>query len=90
METLHVDCGRCAVRGPACSDCVISVLLGMPGDRPMAVDLAGEEQAALAALAESGLVPPLRLVESTAAQDPELPPLPSPPTLPSLPNQAFR
>ncbi|MEJ5915438.1 hypothetical protein [Pseudokineococcus sp. 1T1Z-3] len=25
-----VDCERCAVRGPACSGCVVTVLLGMP------------------------------------------------------------
>ncbi len=57
-ETLHVDCDGCAVRGLACDDCVVSVLLG----RPDAVDLDASEQAALAALAASGLVPPLRLV----------------------------
>ena len=38
---------------------VVSVLLGMPGPR---VDLDGDEQQALSALAGSGLVPPLRLV----------------------------
>jgi hypothetical protein len=75
METLHVDCGRCTVRGRACSDCVISVLLGTPSDRPVSVDLVEEEQAALAALAESGLVPPLRLVERPAATEFERPPL---------------
>ena len=57
-ETLHVDCGSCAVRGLACQDCVVSVLLGAPGE----VDLDSSEQAAIAALADSGLVPPLRLV----------------------------
>ena len=59
MSTLHVDCDRCAARGPACDDCVISVLLGVPGG---ALDLDSDEQEALAALAGSGLVPPLRLV----------------------------
>lgn len=64
-----VDCDGCAVRGPACSDCVVSVLLGMPevrrdepaGARP-AEDLDEAERAAIAVLAGSGLVPPLRLV----------------------------
>lgn len=58
-ETLHVDCDSCRARGAACQDCVITVLLG-PADTT--VDLDVEEQAALAALADSGLVPPLRLV----------------------------
>ena len=59
MDVLHVDCGGCVARGPACEDCVISVLLGTPGE---AVDLDPAEQAALSALADSGLVPPLRLI----------------------------
>lgn len=58
MSVLHVDCDRCVARGPACGDCVITVLLGAPGG----MDLDHDEQAALAALAESGLVPPLRLI----------------------------
>ncbi len=59
MDTLHVDCDTCIARGPACGDCVITVLLGAP---TQGVDLNTDERAALAALAESGLVPPLRLV----------------------------
>ena len=58
MDVLHVDCDSCVARGPACEDCVISVLIGMPGR----VDLDSNEQAALSAMADSGLVPPLRLV----------------------------
>lgn len=58
-ETLHIDCGTCAARGPACDDCVVSVLLGKPD---AGIDLDVSDQAALAALAESGLVPPLRLI----------------------------
>jgi len=57
---LHVDCDSCRARGPTCGDCVITVLLGPPRD--VGVDLDADEQAALAALADSGLVPPLRLV----------------------------
>ena len=59
MDVLHVNCDSCVARGPACEDCVITVLLGSPGH---AVDLDSDEQAALTALAEQGLVPPLRLV----------------------------
>lgn len=59
MNTLHVDCDTCVARGPACGDCVITVLLG---SAPQGVDLDHDEQVALAALADSGLVPPLRLI----------------------------
>ncbi|TAK71054.1 MAG: hypothetical protein EPO13_00725 [Actinomycetota bacterium] len=51
-----IDCTTCAVRDLACDDCVVTAVLG-----PMA-DWDSTDQAALAALAESGLVPPLRLV----------------------------
>jgi hypothetical protein len=61
-STLHVDCDSCSARGPACNDCVVTVLLGLPGPR---VDLDDDEQQALSALAGSGLVPPLRLVPRT-------------------------
>lgn len=52
-----IDCDTCLARSAeACGDCVVSVLLG----GPPAMD--ADERAALDALAESGLVPPLRLV----------------------------
>lgn len=54
---MHIDCDRCEMRGLACSDCVVSVLLGHPD-----TELGGEEQQAIGVLAEAGLVPPLRLV----------------------------
>ena len=56
MNVLHVDCDRCLARGPACQDCVITVLLG---PLETSVDLDHDEQAALSALAESGMVPPV-------------------------------
>lgn len=56
-----VDCDTCQVRGPACSDCVVTVLLGMPAV-PAPVHLDEVERSALEVLASSGLVPPLRLV----------------------------
>jgi hypothetical protein len=59
MDVLHVDCDRCLARGPACEDCVITVLLGPSYG---VLDLDSDEQATLSALAEQGLVPPLRLV----------------------------
>ena len=54
-----IDCDGCAVRGVACSDCVVTVLLGAP---PEGVRLDDTERRALTALADGGLVPPLRLV----------------------------
>lgn len=62
-----IDCDACAVRDLACGDCVVTVLLGPPAAEAPSpvrhpVDLDGREQAAIAVLAESGLVPPLRLV----------------------------
>ncbi len=60
-----IDCDSCAVRGLACGDCVVTVLLGTS---PAGVELDDAEQAAISALADQGLVPPLRLV---AALTPE-------------------
>ncbi len=51
-----IDCDSCQMRGLACSDCVVSVLLA-PTPR-----LDGDQRDAIDALAEAGLVPPLRLV----------------------------
>ncbi|MBI3689030.1 MAG: hypothetical protein HY241_17130 [Actinobacteria bacterium] len=53
-----IDCERCGVRGSACRDCVITVVLGVG---PGTLELDETEQGALAVLAEGGLVPPLRL-----------------------------
>jgi hypothetical protein len=58
-----VDCDRCAVRGDACADCVITVLLGAP---PGGVRLDATEQRAIDALAAAGMVPKLRLVPADA------------------------
>jgi len=51
-----IDCDDCAVRGPGCRDCVVSVLLGVPET------LLQDERAALEVLADVGLAPRLRLV----------------------------
>ena len=49
-----IDCESCAVRGDACSDCVVSVMLGGPP-----ADVVPDEHRALGVLADFGLVPPL-------------------------------
>ena len=67
-----IDCDRCAVRGPACDDCVVGVLLGVPDPRTAgasgAVHLEAPERRALSVLADQGLVPRLRLVPRAAPQ----------------------
>jgi len=57
-----IDCERCEVRGDACSDCVVTVLLGSAPTAVEGLELDAEERAAIGVLAGSGLVPPLRLV----------------------------
>ena len=67
LEPVVVDCDRCVVRGPrACGDCVVTVLLGAP---PEGIEIDAEERDALDALADSGLVPPLRLVMPLTGPD---------------------
>jgi hypothetical protein len=61
-EPLVIDCDRCSMRGVGCDDCVVSVLLGGPPT------LDETEQHAIDVLAEAGLVPPLRMVESRPAR----------------------
>jgi hypothetical protein len=55
---LTVDCDRCQVRGDACADCVVSVLLGAPPE----IEWDEDECRAIDALVEAGMVPQLRLV----------------------------
>jgi hypothetical protein len=59
-----IDCDSCVVRGLACGDCVVSVLLGAPP----AIELDVSEQRAIDALGRAGIVPRLRLepVDKTA------------------------
>lgn len=69
MDVMLVDCTVCAVRGPACTDCVVSALLGVPDAAGDA--LAADEVRALDAMACGGLLPPLRLVHAVARIEPE-------------------
>jgi hypothetical protein len=54
-----IDCETCRVRDIACGDCVVTVLLEKSA---VSVDFDDAEHLAVGALAEQGLVPPLRLV----------------------------
>ena len=56
----RIDCDTCLVRGLACHDCVVTVLLGPPPE----LTFDDDERQALDVLADSGLVPPLRLVQA--------------------------
>lgn len=60
--TTRIDCDSCLVRGLACHDCMVTVLLGPPPE----LTFDDDERAALDALADGGLVPPLRLVQHVA------------------------
>ena len=51
-----IDCDTCTVRGDACADCVVSVMLGGPPDV-----VEPDEHRALGVLAGLGLVPPLQM-----------------------------
>ena len=55
-----IDCDRCAVRDIACSDCVVTALLRMPG---RGCEIGEAEGRALRVLADARLVSPLRLRE---------------------------
>jgi hypothetical protein len=60
-EPLVIDCDACSMRGLGCGDCMVTVLLGGP---PYGVALDDTERRAIDALAEAGLIPPLRMVQS--------------------------
>jgi hypothetical protein len=68
-DTMVIDCDRCAVRGDACSECVVTVLLGAPPE----VEWDDVEQRAVDALAEAGMVPRLRLVQGADSAQPVRP-----------------
>ena len=53
-----IDCDRCEMRDVACPDCVVTALLGPPGQQ---AEISEEERRALSVLADARLVSPLRL-----------------------------
>jgi hypothetical protein len=67
QPTLCIDCDSCQVRGLACHDCVVTVLLGPPPE----VGFDGEACRALSVLAAGGLIPPLRMVQPVAGPEVE-------------------
>ncbi|MFK4085926.1 hypothetical protein ACI2LF_17575 [Kribbella sp. NPDC020789] len=67
-----IDCDACVMRGPGCQDCVVTVVLGF-AEPPTTLRIDDDERAALDALAESGLVPPLRLVHAVRSVEIDTP-----------------
>jgi len=59
---MKIDCDTCTMRGLACGDCVVSFLT--IERRPGAFEVDDDQAAAMSAMAEAGLVPPLRLVRA--------------------------
>ncbi len=66
-----IDCDSCAMRNIACSDCVVTMLLGAHDDEGTHEaghsDLDDDERRAVELLAEAGLISPLRLVPISRA-----------------------
>ena len=62
---VDIDCDRCVVRGLACHDCVVTALLGPPPEAGFDED----EARAMEVLADSGLVPRLRMVSAVSGPD---------------------
>jgi len=67
-----IDCDTCEVRGKECADCVVTFLtIGVRARTadglPAAVELDDTQTAAVRALSDGGLVPPLRLVSERRA-----------------------
>jgi hypothetical protein len=59
-----IDCERCVMRDIACADCVVTALLGPPGQP--AAGIGEAERRALRVLADARLVSPLRMREPVA------------------------
>jgi hypothetical protein len=63
--SVHIDCDTCTARDVLCHDCVVTTLLGPPPE----LGFDDEGQRALSVLADSGLVPPLRMVQPMSGPD---------------------
>ena len=71
-DVVLIDCDACAMKGPGCQDCVVTVVLGFSAERSGSLRIDDDEKAALDALADSGLVPPLRLVHAVSSVEPDI------------------
>ena len=64
-EPVVIDCDDCAVRGPGCRDCVVSVILGVPET------LLEDERVALEVLADAGHGAQIAAGADSPVADPE-------------------
>lgn len=63
VGSMLIDCDTCLARDAGiCDDCVVSFILPMTREEAARISLEDEEVAALVALADEGLLPPLRLI----------------------------
>lgn len=79
MAIMIIDCDTCEVRNKACGECIVS-FMNVPLRESMApydphreVVMDADQRAAVDALIAGGLVPPLRLVQSSAPATPDVP-----------------
>ncbi|MFZ1361728.1 MAG: hypothetical protein WAS05_02155 [Candidatus Nanopelagicales bacterium] len=63
-QGMVIDCDSCTAKPVACDGCVVSFLLGSP----QGAELEREDVRMLDVLADSGLVPPLRLVRDESGK----------------------
>jgi hypothetical protein len=65
-----IDCDSCVMRDLACSDCVVTVLIGQSGESsPLGKPLGEDEARVIDLLASRGMVPPLRFTDSGDSQN---------------------
>lgn len=57
-----IDCDDCAMRDLRCDECVVTVVLRSPASHASRLEVDDAERQALSVLADSGLVPRLRMV----------------------------
>ncbi len=71
---MRIDCETCPVRDQACGSCVVTLLLGPPGqlrghiDEESGATLAADERRALQVLAEVGLIERFDLLASVLSR----------------------
>lgn len=63
-QGMVIDCDSCTAKPLACEGCVVSFMLGSP----QGAELEREDVRMLDVLADSGLVPPLRLVHEQSGK----------------------
>lgn len=68
-----IDCDICLAKDDGiCDECVVSFILPMTQESQRRLSLEDEEVAALEALAEEGLLPPLRLISPVTVRPDDL------------------